>query len=140
VRRRHESLADLRELIRADIAPDEWVTVAGIHERLRIGGQCSAWRIRAGKRYRYFRPTTGGPEVTVRLRTITVAELCERVQRPGVRIEPGTAAAWLRDSEHGEIVIELEPRRYALTPQGLCVARSLTLVAAPEAESEAEAA
>ena len=85
-------------------------------------------------------PTRGAEGVTVDLPTITAAELCARVQRPGIRCEPGTVRAWLADWARRGIVVELEPGRYCLSSRGLHIARSLALVAAPGTEPEAEAA
>ncbi len=75
--RRYLSLDELRELILADIARDEWVTANAIRIRNRIGGQCAIWRVaivlerlaadgelelKAGARKRYYRLPQPQPE------------------------------------------------------------------------------
>ena len=77
--------------------------------------------------------------MTIELTTITDAELCERVQRPGVRIAPGTVRGWLAGWQRLGIVEEIEPGAWTITPRGLVLCQALAR-AAPESQPAAEAA
>ncbi len=69
--------------------------------------------------------------------TLSPAELCARVQRPGVTITPRIVAAWLRQWGRAGIVAELEPGRYAPTPHTIDELRGLTLIPDPDTLDEA---
>ncbi len=59
------------------------------------------------------------------LATITPAELCARLQRPGVTLSPGTVRGWMRDgaARHRH---RARPRPVrALAPLGLFLVRDL---------------